>query len=208
MLLIMALQAAVAFAQPPRRLSDSGRITYEDYPKEALERGQSGIVSAWLHVTPAGQVDRCAVTESSGFPTLDKATCRLAQTRSRFEPGRDGEGRATEGEFRLAMTWTTEQGQPRARIYAKLGIPAIPAGYVQPVSTMVVFGADGRVASCEVLASSGNGAADSAVCGSITQSMTIPRPKSSSPELAAAVRYYVASLVVEGSRGTDEAAEH
>ena len=132
----------------------------------------------------------------------------MAQSRSRFDPARDAEGRPTAGEYRLAMTWTVEQDQPRARIYAKLPVAAIPPGYVQPVSTVLVFDAEGQVSSCEVLASSGSASTDSSICGSLTQSMTIPAPKSRSAEPAAAVRYYVASLVVEGGGGTEGAAKH
>lgn len=209
MLLILALHAAMAAAaQPPRLLPESGRITYQDYPPKAWKRGEHGLVSAWLHVTPEGRVDRCAVTESSGSALLDRTTCDLARARNRFEPARDADGHAIEGEYRLAMTWTKEQSQPRARIYARVGVAALPPGYVQPASLMVVFGPDGHVSTCEVMASSGNGGADAAVCGSITQSMAIPAPRTASAEPAAAVRYYIASFVAEAPRGTDDAAKH
>ncbi|WP_116090775.1 energy transducer TonB [Sphingomonas crusticola] len=206
MLMIMALQAAVAFAHPPQRLSDSGRITFEDYPAKAMKRGETGIVSAVLHIGPDGRVDRCAVTESSKSVSLDSATCTLAQTRSRFEPARDADGKAIAGEYRLAMTWTMEQNQPRARIYAKTRVAALPPGYVQPVSLMVVFGQDGRALECEIMASSGNGQTDAAVCGSVTQSLVIKAPKTASAEPAAGVRYYIMSLIPD--QGTEGAAKH
>lgn len=72
----------------------SGGIYEEDYPREAIRRRQSGAVHIRFTVAEDGRVSQCAVTRSSGSPSLDDTTCRLILRRFRYEPSRDGKGRA------------------------------------------------------------------------------------------------------------------
>lgn len=70
----------------------SGRIQTSDYPRDALAAEQSGTVYLRFVVGVNGRVSDCAVTRSSGVPSLDDATCRLITKRFRYRPARDRAG--------------------------------------------------------------------------------------------------------------------
>ena len=70
----------------------SGEIRDSDYPRDALRLHQDGKVYIRFTVGINGRVTDCAVTRSSGSPSLDDATCRLIITRFRYEPSRDALG--------------------------------------------------------------------------------------------------------------------
>lgn len=98
-MLLLAL-AIAAEPLPPRQLNDH-MWTPDDYPRDALQKGESGRVSFVLDVNSEGRVTACTITASSGSSSLDEATCRLARRRARFEPARD--------EQRPADQWQLEQ---------------------------------------------------------------------------------------------------
>jgi protein TonB len=50
-------------------------------------------------------VTDCAVTASSGFAGLDKATCDTVKRRARFEPATDQTGARTTGSFSGSVSW-------------------------------------------------------------------------------------------------------
>lgn len=87
----------------PRQIA--GRIRNSDYPRGAVEVGQSGIVSVRYTVTIDGQVGRCVVTRSSGSTVLDQTTCRLIQQRFRFRPARDASGQAVQADIVEDHEW-------------------------------------------------------------------------------------------------------
>lgn len=196
-LLILALlqdAAAADLSQPPQ-LRGQGIITHQDYPTEALRRSEYGIVSVLLRVSAEGRVTSCEVTETSGSTTLDMSTCSLLERRARFHPARDAAGAAVAGEYRLANSWGVDQHQPTTAIDLPLQVSRIPPGYRSPVKARLVFGAAGRVAACEVTATSGSEAADRAACAYIRQALVIPAPRSGAKDIPpAAVRYLSASL--------------
>jgi TonB family protein len=89
--LAIALQATPA-AAPVRPVPANDPATWvsiNDYPREALEKHQEGAVGFSLEVGPAGYVQSCRITQSSGAPTLDAATCALVFVRARFDPVRE-----------------------------------------------------------------------------------------------------------------------
>lgn|GEM_PF-294910 len=71
----------------------SGVIREQDYPRDALESRKEGLVGLRFTVGTNGRVTNCAVTRSSGVPSLDDATCRLIVKRFRYRPARDASGR-------------------------------------------------------------------------------------------------------------------
>ena len=76
-----------------------------------------------------------------------------------------------------------------------LQVSRVPPGYRSPVKARLVFDAPGRVAACEVTATSGSEAADRAACAYVKQELVIPAPKSGAKDIPpAAVRYVTASL--------------
>jgi protein TonB len=80
----------IEVVDPPRpRLPTQSLINPLDYPAAALGTGAHGRVSVLLKVDEQGRVAGCTVTQSSGFATLDSATCKLLQRRDRFDPARD-----------------------------------------------------------------------------------------------------------------------
>ena len=80
----------------------------KDYPSEAKRNEQRGRVSIRLSIDRKGVPRECSVTGSSGFPSLDQATCNLALERARFYPARVG-GKAIEGQYSLSTNWTLIQ---------------------------------------------------------------------------------------------------
>lgn len=98
----------------PRQIA--GRIRNSDYPRGAVEAGQSGIVSVQYTVTIDGHVSRCVVTRSSGSSDLDQTTCRLIQQRFRFKPARDASGRPVQADIVEDHEWIMERDvQPDAK---------------------------------------------------------------------------------------------
>lgn len=91
----------------PRQIA--GRIRNSDYPRGAVEAGQSGIVSVRYTVAIDGQVSRCIVTRSSGSIDLDQTTCRLIQQRFRFKPAKDASGRTVQADIVEDHEWIMER---------------------------------------------------------------------------------------------------
>jgi TonB family protein len=87
-------------ARPPFPFTDA------DYPAEALKQHAGGRVSYRLRVDAEGRATDCTVTESSGSPVLDLATCRLIIAKARFVPGTDDSGRPVAASLAGAMEWT------------------------------------------------------------------------------------------------------
>ena len=62
-----------------------------DYPEASVLAGEQGVVRYRYEVGVEGRVEKCVVTQSSGFRMLDRTTCRLLEKRARFKPAtRDG----------------------------------------------------------------------------------------------------------------------
>ncbi|MBL6081009.1 energy transducer TonB [Belnapia sp. T18] len=74
----------------PPGLAEGIRNPTPEYPDEARQRGQQGVVGLVIRVTPNGTVEEVEVVASSGFPALDDSA-RRAVRRWRFRPAmRDG----------------------------------------------------------------------------------------------------------------------
>ena len=68
-------------------------FTGDDYPGEALVRGQEGTAQYELLVNEAGIVAGCDVPLPSGVPALDVMGCEVLQKRAKFSPAIDAEGK-------------------------------------------------------------------------------------------------------------------
>lgn len=75
-----------------------------DYPKEAVDQRLEGTSFVQLHVNAKGKVEGCSVEQSSGYPSLDDATCAVARKR-RFKPARNAKGEPVEGVAPMRMNW-------------------------------------------------------------------------------------------------------
>lgn len=83
----------------------SGWVTSNDYPSRDLREGNSGVTGFRLNIGSDGRVLSCAVTSSSGFPGLDRATCDNLVRRARFEPASDGSGAKVAGTYSNNIHW-------------------------------------------------------------------------------------------------------
>ena len=90
----------------------TGLVRYDDYPAEALKKGEQGTVIVLLTVNERGAVAGCVVETSSGSATLDAQTCRVLSERAKLEPARDPTGRPMVGAFRQRITWRIEESDP------------------------------------------------------------------------------------------------
>jgi protein TonB len=104
------LAAAPAQAAKPRGPTRAlprmpGSISNMDYPAAALRAGEEGIVEYEVRIGADGRAERCTILVSSGSAILDMTTCRLIQTRVRFTPARDADGRPTTDRQSGKMVW-------------------------------------------------------------------------------------------------------
>lgn len=72
-----------------------------DYPPAARRAEEQGAVSIALLIERDGTPSACEVTQSSGFKTLDEATCRLAVRRGHFRPATDAGGQPVVSRYKL-----------------------------------------------------------------------------------------------------------
>lgn len=74
--------------------------TNDDYPALAMREEREGKVGFALQVDPAGRIEKCTITSSSGHADLDNETCVLLQRRARFHPSKSG------GTYSNVITWS------------------------------------------------------------------------------------------------------
>jgi len=99
-----AVQAALS-----RKLTPAGDprnwVINEDYPEEALRKGQSAIIAFRLDVDPKGGVTGCYVLERTDSDLLAKRACELLSRRARFNPALDAQGTAVRSFFVSKFSW-------------------------------------------------------------------------------------------------------
>ncbi|MDR3322926.1 MAG: energy transducer TonB [Zoogloeaceae bacterium] len=61
-----------------------------EYPSLSRKEGEQGLVTLYIHITPAGRADKVMLHKSSGFARLDKAASEVVW-RWRFVPARRGQ---------------------------------------------------------------------------------------------------------------------
>ena len=81
-------------ASPPTAATPKGRgnaFSDDDFPDASRRAEEAGVTRVSYTVDVDGKVSACNVTQSSGFPRLDDATCKIIIRRFRFNPAtRDG----------------------------------------------------------------------------------------------------------------------
>jgi protein TonB len=79
--------AAPTVAPTPATPRGRGNVISEDdYPDASRRAEEQGVVRVRFTIGADGRVGDCAVAQSSGFPRLDDATCKIIQRRWRFNP--------------------------------------------------------------------------------------------------------------------------
>jgi protein TonB len=80
---------------PPSPATPKGRgnvFSDDDFPDASRRAEEQGVTRVSYVVDTDGKVSSCTVTQSSGFPRLDDATCKIIMRRFRFNPAtRDGQ---------------------------------------------------------------------------------------------------------------------
>jgi TonB family protein len=89
-----------------------GLFNANDYPTDALRRGDEGTVAVQMLIGADGRVSRCVVTTSSRSPSLDAATCRILTERAGFTPARDRHGKPTTDQYYQRITWQIPPAPP------------------------------------------------------------------------------------------------
>lgn len=77
----------------------------EDYPSNALRNGEEGVVGAQWTIGADGIVRDCRITRSSGFASLDHATCRSILKRARYTPAIDASGKPIDSINATQFIW-------------------------------------------------------------------------------------------------------
>ena len=73
-------------------MQDSNTFSDDDFPDASRRAEEQGVTRVSYVVGVDGKVSSCSVTQSSGFPRLDDATCKIIMRRFRFNPAtRDGQ---------------------------------------------------------------------------------------------------------------------
>lgn len=80
----------------------------DDYPMDALRADAQGSTWVTLAIDTSGRAIDCNVTQSSGWSSLDSATCQIIRRRARFKPARNANGTVTNGTFRTGYRWSLE----------------------------------------------------------------------------------------------------
>ncbi len=95
-----------ARAVPAPPINIASFFSHADYPRIALRNRQQGTVGFRMTIAANGRISDCTITSSSGWTSLDEATCRIIRRRVRYEPLRDAEGNPFTAEDDGTVTWT------------------------------------------------------------------------------------------------------
>ena len=85
-----------------------GLLRPDDYPASAIDNEEQGTVTVSLTIGTTGRISACSVASSSGSRALDNATCRILQSRARFQPARDSNGNPISETLSQRITWRLE----------------------------------------------------------------------------------------------------
>jgi len=82
-------------------------VSSDDYPSRALREGTEGVVGISYDIGADGRVSNCQVTDTSGSPELDNATCGPFTRRARYTPAQDAAGnKIAQNGQRQRIRWT------------------------------------------------------------------------------------------------------
>lgn len=92
-------------AATPRTNPETWLKNGDDYPEAIIRTEIEATVRALLNVDANGRVSECRIVVSSGWLSMDRVTCALAQRRGRFEPARDRDDKPVADVFLFSHTW-------------------------------------------------------------------------------------------------------
>lgn len=91
------------------RGNQAGWVTTDDYPTADIRAGHTGTVRFRVAIDTSGRVTGCTVTQSSGHPGLDAATCKNVARRARFDAASDAMGEKVAGTYDGTIRWVIPQ---------------------------------------------------------------------------------------------------
>jgi len=80
------------------------------YPPKALANGEQGQVAFSVDVDGGGRIERCAITQGSGYSTLDRETCDFLVRYGSFAPARNATGERTRSTKTGVINWILPPG--------------------------------------------------------------------------------------------------
>lgn len=92
-------------APPKARNNPATWVTTSDYPARDIRQEHEGVTAFRVVVGTDGRVKSCEITLSSGFASLDRATCRNVERRARFDATRDATGEKVMGTYSNQVRW-------------------------------------------------------------------------------------------------------
>ena len=89
----------------PPRLKTYRFINPADYPVDAWQDNETGVVGYKVDVSAEGRPSNCEVTEGSELKRLAPYTCTLVMERAEFRPARDENNEEVAGAFEGSHNW-------------------------------------------------------------------------------------------------------
>ncbi len=83
-------------------------LVSEDYPAQALNDENEGVLSLKIGVDAFGEVFDCEVTRSSGYVMFDRRACDAISTRARFYPALDEGQQSVKAYYDQTVRWQME----------------------------------------------------------------------------------------------------
>ena len=91
-------------ARPRQPLRDLFKST--TYPRQAINQGNTGAVALALLIDETGKVTDCMIEETSGFATLDTASCSMITKHARFVPALGADGKPVKSASFHRIKWS------------------------------------------------------------------------------------------------------
>lgn len=106
-------------ATPAEAMSPENWITQDDYPNEAIAKGQIGTTTMAWTIGVDGKVTDCHIVVASGTPALDNAACGAILRRSKYVPARDAAGNPVADMQSRRVVWLMGQAWQDDKAYIR-----------------------------------------------------------------------------------------
>lgn len=80
-------------------------VTQDDYSPSDIRSERQGTARFMLGIGTDGKVTSCTIIQSTGFDSLDAATCKFVSRRARFEAALDDSGAPIAGSYTGSIRW-------------------------------------------------------------------------------------------------------
>lgn len=97
----------------------ASRIQFANYPPAALRRGEEGTVGIRITTDKRGRLMDCDVVKSSGFASLDQASCDFLLRYGSAKPFLSPDGQRVQKQQDGEVVWTLPEGHVRAPASAR-----------------------------------------------------------------------------------------